>query len=151
MFRPGRGKATRAERTLADRMTHSPLHNPDRIAPLHGRRRAGANWLVFLALLGNVLLPAALSIFVLKEPGRDIPGVGLCGQLPGDASGKTKPRLLVHHCPLCTVPVAPMPRSPGFAVPGEVADESQPQPLTTVSVAPMRHSRMQARAPPSVV
>jgi hypothetical protein len=132
-------------------MTHSPLDNPGRIAPLHGRPRAGATWLAFLALLGNALLPAALSIFVLEEPRRDIPGAGLCGQLPGDASGKTKPRLLVQHCPLCTVPVAPMPRSPGFAVPCEVADESQPQPLTTVSVAPTRHSRMQPRAPPSAV
>ncbi len=126
-------------------MTHSPLDF------LHRRRRAGATWLAFLALLGNVLLLAALSVIVMKEPGRDIPGVGLCGHWPGDAPGKAKPGLLVQHCPLCTVPFAPMPRSPGFAVPGEVADESQLQPLTTVSVAPMRHSRMQARAPPSVV
>ncbi|MBV8507050.1 MAG: hypothetical protein JOZ11_14740 [Alphaproteobacteria bacterium] len=132
-------------------MTHLPLDNPDRIAPLHGHRRAGATWLAFLALLGNVLLPAALSVFVLKEPGRDIPGVSLCGHWPGDPSGKAKHGLLVQHCPLCTVPAAPLPRSPGFAVPGQVADKSQPLPLTTVSLAPMRHTRMRARAPPSVV
>jgi hypothetical protein len=132
-------------------MTQPPLGNPDRIALLHGRARAAATWLAFVALLGNVLLPTALSIIVLKESGRDLPGVGICGQWPGDAPGKVKPGLVVQHCPLCTVPLAPPPRSPGFAVPGEVADESRPpQPLTTVSVAPIRHGRMQARAPPSV-
>jgi hypothetical protein len=132
-------------------MTHSPLDNSGRIAPLHGRRRAGANWLAFVALLGNVLLPAALSIIVLNEPGRDIPGVALCRHLPGDAPGKAKPGLLVQHCPSCTVPAAPLPRPPGFAVPGEVAAESQQRSLRTVSVAPIWHGRMQARAPPSAV
>jgi hypothetical protein len=136
---------------LVDRMTHSPLDNPDRIAPWHGCRRAGATWLAFVALLGNVMLPAALSIILLKEPGRYIPGVALCGNWPGDAPGKVKPGLFVQHCALCTMPVAPLPRSPGFAVPGEVAAESQPRPLTTVSVAPIRHGRMQARAPPAAV
>jgi hypothetical protein len=132
-------------------MTHSPLDNSGRIAPLHGRRRAGATWLAFVALLGNVLLPAALSIIVLKEPGHGIPGVGLCGHWLGDAPGKTKPGLLVQHCPLCAVPAAPLPRPPGFAVPGEVADQSQLQLRATLSVAPIRHGRMQARAPPLVV
>jgi|SRR5271167_2692631 len=127
-------------------MTHSPLHNL-----LHGCRRAGATWLAFVALLGNILLPAALSIFVLEEPGRDIPGAGLCGHWPGDAPGKAKPGLLVQHCPLCTVPAAPLPMLPSIVVPGEVADESRLQFLTTISVAPIRHGRMQARAPPSVV
>jgi hypothetical protein len=136
---------------LVDRMTHSPLDDPDRLAPLYGRRRARATWLAFLALLGNILLPAALSIIVLKEPGRDIPGVGLCGHWPGDAPGKAKPGLLVQHCPLCTVPAAPLPRPPSIVVPGKLADESRLQLLRTVSVAPIRHSRMQARAPPSVV
>lgn len=133
-------------------MTQPPLDNPNRIAPLQGRFRAAATWLVFAAMLGNVLLPATLSIIVLKEPGRDIIEVGICGQWPGDAPGKTKPGLVVQHCRLCTVPLAPLPRSPGFLVPGEVADESRPpQPLTTASVAPIRHGRMQARAPPSEV
>jgi hypothetical protein len=137
---------------LFDRMTHPPLDNPNRIAPLHGRAGAAATWLAFVALLGNVLLPVALSIIVLKEPGGGIPGVGICGHWPADAPGKTKPGLVVHHCPLCTVPLAPLPRSPRFAVPGEVAAGSRPQqPLTTVSVAPVRRGRMQARAPPSVV
>jgi hypothetical protein len=133
-------------------MTQPPLDNPDRIAPLHGRARAAATWLAFVALLGNILLPAALSIIVLKEPGRDSLGVGICGQWPGDAPGKTKPGLVVQHCPLCTVPLAPLPRSLGFALPAEFVDESRPpQPLTTVSIAPFRHGRMQARAPPSAV
>ena len=133
-------------------MTHPSLDNPDRIALLHGRARAAATWLAFVALLGNVLLPAALSIIVLKERGGGVPGVGICGQWPADAAGKTKPGLVVQHCPLCTVPLAPLPLSPGFVVPGEVADGSRPpQPLTTVSAAPIRRGRMQARAPPSVV
>jgi hypothetical protein len=128
-------------------MTHPPFDN----APLHRRRLAGAISLAYIAMLGNVLLPAALSIIVLKEPGRAIPGVGICGQWPGDAPGKSRLVLLVQHCPLCTVPAAPLPQSPGFAAPGETADENQLQPLTDVSVAPIRHGRMQARAPPSAV
>ena len=138
MFRPGRGN---------DRMSQPPLDN----APLHGRRLAGAISLALIAMLGNVLLPAALSIIVLKEAGRAIPGVGICGQWPGDATGKSKLVLVVQHCPLCTVPAAPLPQSPGFAAPGETADENQLQPLTNGSIAPIRHGRMQARAPPSAV
>ncbi len=132
-------------------MTHSPLDNPGRLAPLHGRRRAEATWLALAALLGNLLLPAALSILVPKEPDRDIPGLGLCGHWPGDAPGKIKPGLLVQHCPLCTVPLAPLPRSPGVGVPREIADESQPQALRTISIASIRHGRMQARAPPPAI
>jgi hypothetical protein len=128
-------------------MTHSPLDNPDRIAPLHGCRRAGATWLALVALLGNILLPAALSILVLNEPGRDI---HLCRQWPGDAPGKARPGLLVQHCPFCTVPAAPLARLPSILVPGEVAKEIQLRLPTTVSIAPIRHGRMQARAPPSV-
>jgi hypothetical protein len=129
-------------------MKHSPLDNL-----LHGPRRAGATWLAFAALLGNILLPAALSIFVLTELRG---GAALCAQSPGNASGgnapgKAKPGLLVQHCPLCTVPAAPLPRPPTMVVPGEVADQTQVQRLTTVSVAPIRHGRMQARAPPSIV
>jgi hypothetical protein len=133
-------------------MTHPPLDNPNRIAPLHRRARAAATWLAFVALLGNVLLPVALSIIVLKEPGRDLPRVVICGQWPGDAPGKAKSGLAVQHCPLCTVPLAPLPRTPGFAAPSEAADRSRsPQPPTIVLVAPIRRGRMQARAPPSVV
>jgi hypothetical protein len=132
-------------------MTRSLLDNADNAAPLRGHRRAGATWLALVALLSNILLPAALSNFVLREPGRDIPGVGLCGHWPGDAPGKAKPGLLVQHCPLCTVPAAPLPRPPSIVVPEGLADESQPQPLKTVSIAPIRHGRMQARAPPPVV
>ena len=132
-------------------MTHSLLGNLHRTIRLNGRCRAAATWLGFVALLGNVLLPAALSIVVLKEPGRDIPRVGLCGQSPGHAPGKLKPGLLVQHCPLCAVPAAPPPPPLGLVVPGEVADQSRLQLLTTVSVAPIRHGRMQARAPPAAV
>jgi hypothetical protein len=132
-------------------MTPPLLDDPDRAVPLWGNHRAGAIWLALVALLGNILLPAALSIFVLREPGRDIPGVGLCGHWPGDAPGKTKPGLLVQHCPLCTVPAAPLPRPPSIVAPEKLADESQLQPLRTVSIAPIRHGRMQARAPPPVV
>ena len=146
MFRPGRGKAMRQNASLVDRMTHPPLDKPDRIARSHGRRRGAATWLAFVALLGNILLPAALSIFVLKEPGRDTP---LCGPWQGDAQGKAKPGLLAQHCPLCTVPAAPLAPPPSIVVPGKIADQSQLQLLTTLSVAPIRHGRMQARAPPS--
>ncbi|HEX3414065.1 MAG TPA: hypothetical protein VHT00_20345 [Stellaceae bacterium] len=118
---------------------------------MHRRRRAGAIWVALIAFLGNVLLPAALSIIVLKEPGRDIPGVGLCGQWHGDAQGKPKPGLLVQHCPLCAMPAAPLPRAPSITGSAKIADQRQLQLSTTVSVAPIRHGRMQARAPPPVV
>ena len=150
IFRPERGKGRGQNARLLDRMTHSPLDDL-----LHACRRAGASWLALVALLGNILLPAALSTFVLKEPGdlkepgRDIPGVGLCGVGPSDAPGKTKSGLLVQHCPLCTEPAAPLPQPPSIATPGLIADESRPQLLTTLSVAPIRHGRVQARAPPS--
>ena len=107
-----------------------------------------ASWLAFVVLLGKVLLPAALSIFVLNEPGRDTP---FCGHWSGDVPGKAKPGLLVQHCPLCTVPAAPLPRPPSVVVPGEVVDESRLQLPTTVSVAPIRHGGMQARAPPPAI
>jgi hypothetical protein len=121
---------------LVERMSN--LH---RVGALRGRCRAAATWLAFVALLGNVLLP----------PGRVIPGLGICGHWPGDAPDKTKPGLLVQHCPLCAVPAAPLPRPPRFAVPGEFADQSQLQLRATPSVAPIQRGRMQARAPPSVV
>ena len=130
-------------------MTNSLLGNLLRIAPPRGRVRATATWLAFVALLGNALLPAAYSIFVPKEPGRGISRVGLCGQWPGDAPDKAKPGLLVQHCPLCSLPAASLPRPPTILGPGDVAGESQLQLLTTVLLAPIRHGRMQARAPPS--
>ena len=146
MFRPG-GRATREERTVGDRMTPS-LDKPQGLAPFDGRRRAGVTSLAFVALLGNVLLPALLSMFVLNEPGRDTP---ICGQWSGDAPGKAKSGLLVEHCPLCTVPAAALPRPPSMLVPGEVAEAIRQGLPTTVSVVPIRHGRMQARAPPSAV
>jgi hypothetical protein len=127
-------------------MTQPPLDNFS-----HGCCRAAATWLAFVALLGNVLLPAALSIIALKEPARDIPGSGLCGQWPGDVPGKAKPGLLVQHCPLCAVPIPPLPRAPSIVVPDKLAGENRVQLPKTVSVAPIRHGRMRARAPPTVV
>jgi hypothetical protein len=75
-------------------MMYSPFDNL-----LHGQRRAGAAWLAFAALLGNILLPAALSIFVLTELRGDTP---LCGQSRGDAPGKAKPGWscsIAHYAP----------------------------------------------------
>jgi hypothetical protein len=149
MSRPQRGERRAHDPGLGDRMTNSLLGNLHRIAPPHGPFRAAATWLAFVALLGNALLPAAFSIVVLKEPGRGISRVGLCGQWPGDAPDKTKTGLLVQHCPLCSLPAASLPRPLTILGPGDVAGESQLQILTTVLVAPIRHGRMQARAPPS--
>jgi len=103
-------------------------------------------------LLSNLVLPSALSIIVrLSEPGRDTPNVGLCSGWRGDTPGKTKPGPLVQHCPLCTVPVATMPRPPGVAIPGAITDKGQTLPPAIVFVASIRHGGMQARAPPSAV
>jgi len=137
---------------LDDRMRDLQLDNWDRTASRRRRWRATATWLAFVALLSNLVSPLALSIVVpLIEPDRDTLSVGLCSGWRGDPTGNTKPGLLVQHCPLCTVPVAPLPRPPSFAVPGEVADNGQLQLRTTVAVASIRHGGMQARAPPSVV
>jgi hypothetical protein len=128
------------------------LSNRVRTTPWRRRWLAPATWLAGAALLSNIMLPAALSIFArLSEPARDTPSVGLCTGWRGDAPGRTKPGLLVQHCPLCTVPVAAPPIPPSFAVAGEAADNGQPQLRTTASVALVRHGGMQARAPPSVV
>ena len=127
-------------------MTHSPLDDRDRIAPLPGCRRTGATWLALIALLGSTLLPAALSILVLNEPDR---GIALCREWPVDAPGKVKPGLLVQHCPFCTMAAAPLAR-PSILIPGEVAKEVQLRLTTTVSITPTGHGRMRARAPPSV-
>jgi len=127
---------------------HLSLDKPQGLASLVERRRAGVSSLAFVALLGNVLLPALLSMFVLNEPGRD---TLICGQSSGDAPGKAKPGLLMLHCPLCTVPAAALPPSPSMLVPGEAAEALRQRLPTTVSVVPIRHGRMQARAPPSAV
>jgi hypothetical protein len=116
--------------------------------------RAGqtaAMWLAFLALLGNIMLPAAVSIaFSLAEPGRYLYRAGLCGGSPGDVPGKAKPVLLVQHCPLCTLPTAALPRPPAVTVPAEAAEQHQFQLRAAPTIASVRHGRMQARAPPSV-
>jgi hypothetical protein len=133
-------------------MRDRPLDDWDRTASCRRPRRATATWLAFVALLSNLVLPSALSIIVhLSEPGRDTPSAGLCSGWRGDTPGKTKPGLLVQHCPLCTVPVASLPRPPSFGVPGAIADKGQMLPPAIVLVASIRHGGMQARAPPSAV
>jgi hypothetical protein len=126
-----------------------PLDKLQRSARSEGAGQTVAAWLAFLALLGNIMLPAAVSIaFSLTEPGRHLFTTGLCGGSPGEVPGKAKPVLLVQHCPLCTVPAAALPPPPAAMVPAEVAAQHQFQPQGIVSVASVRHGAMQARAPP---
>ncbi|HEY1433592.1 MAG TPA: hypothetical protein VGF39_18470 [Stellaceae bacterium] len=133
-------------------MRNSPLNKPDRPVPSGGGWWTAARWLAFVALLGNIMLPAATSI-VFSPAGldRDSLRARICGGWPGDMPGKAKSGLLVQHCPLCSVPAAPLPRPPGFTVPGEIAEQDQFQLRTGVSVASVRHGGMQARAPPLAV
>ena len=115
-------------------------------------RRATATWFAFVALLSNLLLSGALStILDLTEAGNSTPRLLLCGGWRDDAPSKTKPGLLVQHCPWCTMPAAPLPRPPAFAFPGEIADSELMRPLPVVALVPIRHGRMQPRAPPSAV
>jgi hypothetical protein len=118
--------------------------------PSEGGGQAAALWLAFLALLGNLVLPAAVSIvFTLAEPSRDLIRLGLCGG-SGDTPGKAKPGLLAQHCPLCTVPAAPLTQSPSLTLPTDIAEQNQSQIQAVESVAQVRRGGMQARAPPSV-
>jgi hypothetical protein len=133
-------------------MTHLPLHDPHRITASGGRWWTVAAWLAFIGFAANVLLPAALSIIIgLIEPASDNPGLSLCGGRSSDLPGKTEPVLVARHCPLCTIPVAPLLRPFGFSVPGEIADDPY-SPLRTAGLdAPrQRHGPVQARAPPSI-
>ena len=128
-----------------------PLDKLQRSAKSEAAGRTVTVWLALLALLGNVMLPAAVSIALsLTEPGSYLFRTGLCGGSPGDVPGKAKPVLLVQHCPLCAVPAAALPRPPALSVPAEVAEQQQFQPRAIVSAASARHGGMQARAPPSV-
>ena len=143
-----------AEQTwrLVDRMRHPPLGDRDRIACAHQRLRATAAWLALVALLGNLLSPGALSTIVdLIEVRNNTPRLLLCDGWRGNAPDKTKPGLLVKHCPLCTMPAAQLPRAPAFSVPGEVADSGLMPPRPAVAVVPIRHGGKQPRAPPSAV
>jgi hypothetical protein len=119
---------------------------------LRARWRVAATWLSFVTLIANSLLPAALSIFVgLSEPNRASLGATFCGGWSGDNPGKTKPGLPVRHCPLCTVPAAPLPRSPGLSPPFEAAEAELAQPWAAHALATIRRGSAQARAPPGAV
>ena len=134
------------------RVMNPPLHKLQRSARSEAAGRTVTVWLALLALLGNIMLPAAVSIaFSLTEPGSYLFRTGLCGGSPGDVPGKAKPVLLVQHCPLCTVPGAALPRPPAVTVPAEAAEQHQFQLRAAPTIASVRHGRMQARAPPAVV
>jgi hypothetical protein len=128
-------------------MTHPLLDNTHRRSP----SRAAVAWLAFVALLSNVLFAAALSMAAgLLDGGRDIFGLKLCSASPvRKLPGKDKPGLPLQHCALCAMS-APLPSrlQAGFALPDEVAEGAHPQLGTTWSAAPLRHGRVQARAPP---
>jgi hypothetical protein len=127
-----------------------PLDKLRHFASSGASGRPAAIWLALLALLGNVMLPAAVSIgFSLAEPGRDLLEARLCAASPGGVSGKAKPGLLAPHCPLCTIAAAPLPRPPDFAIPAQLAEQRQFRLRAAVSIALVRHGGMQARAPPS--
>jgi hypothetical protein len=133
------------------RMKDGPFDKLGRFAASEGCGQATARWLALLALLGNLMVPAAVSIvFSPAEPSRDLLRVGLCGGSSGDAPGKAKPSLLVQHCLLCTVTAAPLPRPPRFALPTDIAEQRQFQLGEAVSVTRVRHRGIQARAPPSM-
>lgn len=134
---------------MIDRMRYLPLSNPDRIAPLRAWWRTTATWLSLSAFIANGVLPAALVIFAdLADPSRGALGAGICGGSSGDAADKGKPGLLAQHCPLCTIPAAPLARSPSLTVPCDAAEGGLLQPRTALALDPRRHGSVQARAPP---
>ena len=119
---------------------------------LPGRRRAFAAWLAIFALLGNVMLPAAVAFVVsVIEPDRGLLNIGLCRGGLGDLSGKTKPGVPEQHCLQCMLPAGALPRLPNCSIPDEVANADRSQPRTAGPAAPFRYGGKQARAPPSAV
>jgi len=95
------------------------------------------------------VLPPALVIFAgLAEPSCGTLGAVICGGSSGDAADKGKPGLLTQHCPLCTIPAAPLTRSPSVTVPCDAAEGGLLQPRTALALDPRRHGSVQARAPP---
>lgn len=134
-------------------MTPPSLDNPYGVAAFPRSRRAVVCWVAFVALLTNVLLPTALSIGIMSlDPNSNTVTSGLCTATPGGGfPGKAKPGLLVHHCALCTLPVAlPPRRQAGDAYEREVADKAHPCVRAALTPTPFRHGPVQARAPPIV-
>jgi len=71
-------------------------------------------WLAVFVLLSNAVLPTVLVIGLAgQSPGRGDLRLDLCSTSPGgDAPGKAKPGLLLHHCALCIAAfVEAIPRS----------------------------------------
>ncbi len=113
------------------------------------RRRDGMAWLAVIALLVNVLLPAAL---LAAAPGASTTGVGFCGAAHGNfapAGGPTVPAV-GHHCILCLVAgVAPAPAPPAsLAAPRFVGTADAP----SLPIRPAPHcvpfAAAQPRGPP---
>jgi hypothetical protein len=133
-------------------MRNPPLDIGDRSASWRGGWRAIATLLALVASLSNLLVPgvlAAASHFDGSESGA--PRFAFCGTARGDASGKAKPGLLIHHCPLCTAAVALPSPTPSFAGPGEAPAGDQWRLRKAMPVVSVRYSGVQARAPPALV
>jgi hypothetical protein len=116
----------------------------DAIADLSSWRRSIA-WLAVAGLLINFLLPAAAMSIAVGPAGFGICSAASAGGLPG----KTKPGLLIHHCPLCAEPAALLagPQSRAL-LSGVFTEGAHPPPVTTSPPSLFRHGRVQARAPP---
>jgi hypothetical protein len=126
------------------------LDQPCRLPPRHNRG-AVVIWLAFFALLSNVLLPARLLVAAgMLKADRDTIGSTLCSAASGrDLPGKAEPELPLHHCALCTVPAGELSRpQTGSVLRHEVAGASHPLLRSVSAAAPLRHGRVQARAPP---
>jgi hypothetical protein len=152
MYRRSFDNTTEARIPLTALATYPARDWRELVAMLRRCRRAAATWLGLIALLGNLALPTALSMTSrLAESPRDIPLVGLCTGSPSGAPGKVKPELPVQHCPLCATTAIPLPQPPVFAMPGETSGTDLPRFRTAEAVSPIRHGRIQPRAPPSAV
>jgi hypothetical protein len=127
-------------------------HNGFRFPALRRRFCASFAWLAIVALLGNVLLPASVSIgAVWLASGSDAPSPALCGSASGRGlPGKPKPALLLHHCALCALaPAALLPPHPtGSVLEWATSGKAQPSLRDTTRPPPFGHCWAQPRAPP---
>jgi len=110
-------------------------------------------WLAVFVLLSNAVLPTVLVIGLAgQSPGRGDLRLDLCSTSPGgDAPGKAKPGLLLHHCALCIAAsdVLPPERRPAVALPFVVLVEAYPPGRSTALWDRWRNYRTQPRAPPA--
>jgi hypothetical protein len=116
---------------------------------LFGRAHAAAAWLTLVAFLGNALLPAGLAAAGLYHRSSNKPWLALCSAAPDrDLAGKARPALPLHHCALCVMPAAqPLPPAE-LAPPLGFARAPQSLLRRLSAIVPLRHGRVQARAPP---